>query len=441
MKDSFDSPTPCELSGPAVDRTARVVLRVTHAHAVGTLLLDTRRGDGTSAVLKAIGCGWRFSSAIGDDGAWYLPRSRDRNADQSAIDRTAAALRAHGWEIMVSIDNARRDVADIEAERADRSHDRAELFTDLAARRHTAGTARLTRVAVTREAIPLGQPVISDRFAALLRRLRASEAIGYRDLGLAEHWQRAAQATIATQKDRLNPRTTTRRLDRLDAEIRRLERHVEEADATIATAAPDTAACMTSAVRRTLDDLVGLHAQAHYWREHLARLEAAGAWAPWLREHFRPGDHANVRGTWHPIVRANRKTLTLPTWMGRGRNEPGPDGKYRYTDTTPYSNVFGRRRDGRVLHTPPPPAGTGCNILVGGPPGSDTIVECADLELWARLTTKHEAGICSCHPTSPGPEDFEPWDEVWLYCHRHALTLEPDLPKPLPDYQLWERLT
>jgi hypothetical protein len=148
-----------------------------------------------------------------------------------------------------------------------------------------------------------------------------------------------------------------------------------------------------------------------------------------------------VRGTWHPIVRANRKTLTVPTSMGRGRNEPGPDGKYPYTDTTPYSNVFGRRRDGRVLHTPPPLAGTGCNILVGGPPGSDTIVECADLELWARLTTKHEAGICSCHPTSPGPEDFEPWDEVWLYCQRHALTLEPDLPKPLPDYQLWERLT
>jgi hypothetical protein len=108
-----------------------------------------------------------------------------------------------------------------------------------------------------------------------------------------------------------------------------------------------------------------------------------------------------VRGTWHPVVRANRKTLTVPTWMGRGRNEPGPDGRYPYTDTMPYSNVFGRRRDGRVLHTPPPPAGTGCNILVGGPSGSDSIVECADLELWARLTTRHEAGLCSCHPTSP----------------------------------------
>jgi Domain of unknown function (DUF3560) len=259
MKDDPDLQTPNQESSPAVDRTAHVELRITHTHAEGTLLLGTRRGDGTSVILKATGCGWWFSSAIGD-GAWYLRRSRDRHADQSAIDRTAAALRAHGCEISMSIDNARRDVADVEAERADRSHDRAELFTDLAARRHMAGTARLDRVGLTRAAIPFGQPVISDRFAALLRRLRASEAIGYRDLGLAEHWQRAAQATIATQKDRLNPRTTTRRIDRLDAEIRRLERHVEEADATIATATADTAARMTSAVRRTLDDLAGLHA-------------------------------------------------------------------------------------------------------------------------------------------------------------------------------------
>ena len=61
------------------------MITVEHSHAEGTLVHGTTRSDGTNLVFKSIRDGWKFSRNIGADGAWYLPQSRDHNADRTRL--------------------------------------------------------------------------------------------------------------------------------------------------------------------------------------------------------------------------------------------------------------------------------------------------------------------------------------------------------------------
>src|SRR5262245_64862771 len=120
--------------------------------------------------------GWRFSRTLGADGAWYLPRSRDRNADRARIQRLAA-LHAAGHPVEVSVDDTPRPTAAVEVDRADRAAGRVARYTELAAAHHEHGEDRLAHVRERRAAIPLGQPVISPRYGSFLHRLgRADDA-------------------------------------------------------------------------------------------------------------------------------------------------------------------------------------------------------------------------------------------------------------------------
>ena len=81
------------------------MISIDHTHAEGTVVHGTTRSDGTNLVIRAIRDGWRFSRNIGADGAWYLPQSRDRNADRTRIERLAEALHAAGYPVETSIDD------------------------------------------------------------------------------------------------------------------------------------------------------------------------------------------------------------------------------------------------------------------------------------------------------------------------------------------------
>ena len=87
------------------------MITVEHSHAEGTVVYGTTRSDGTNLVFRSIRDGWRFSRNIGADGAWYLPHSRERNADRTRIERLADALHAAGHQVEVRIDDTPRAVA------------------------------------------------------------------------------------------------------------------------------------------------------------------------------------------------------------------------------------------------------------------------------------------------------------------------------------------
>src|SRR5699024_4134035 len=128
---------------------------ITHSHADGTLLDGTDRGDGTAEVLRPRR--WRWSRALD---SWYLPRSRDRRADRSAIAATADALRAQGVRVTVTIDDAPRPTAVVEADRTERARQRAaRLEQRAAARTAAANSAGAADDEANRQWPPGGEPV------------------------------------------------------------------------------------------------------------------------------------------------------------------------------------------------------------------------------------------------------------------------------------------
>lgn len=336
------------------------MITIEHSHAEGTLVHGTDRGDGTNHVIKAIRDGWKFSHNIGVDGAWYLPRSRDRHPDLGRIDRLAAALRQAGYEVEVCVDDNPRTTAAVEADHTERVAGRAERYAELAEARHTRGAARLDEVRQARARIPLGQPVLDARDANYREKLNRREDSARAELATGDHWQHRADAAETSWRYRHNPRVTVRRIEALEAEQRGWQRRLAEVRsggtygeyATGGSYADQAAAYVT----RAEEAIARLGDQIAYWYAQLEALKATGQWAPWGPGHFRVGDQVKVLGAWYPVLRVNRKSVTVSPLVLRGQQRPdGEDGKPPWTDTVRYDKVDGRRRDGHALHTPPPP--------------------------------------------------------------------------------------
>jgi len=124
----------------------------------------------------------------------------------------------------------------------------------------------------------------------------------------------ARAAAAANQRRREHPGTTMRRIERLEADLRRAERN------------------------RRCDLAPQLEDELTYWREHLKQLEASGA-KVWSSADFRPGDlvhHTYGSGGWSRVVRVNRKSVTIAHPIKRFAETGG-------TVTVPYDKVLDRR--------------------------------------------------------------------------------------------------
>jgi hypothetical protein len=392
------------------------VITIAHTHATGTVVHGATRDDGTGTVILSVPDSWRFSRTIGVEGAWHLPRSRDRDALQPVIDRLATALRAAGYEVQVSIDNTPRPAGDIEADRVGRVAARVARYTARATARHAAGGARLARVEQRRQAIPPGQPVINDRYGGFLTRLNRAEAAARAELATGDYWQHRTQAATSTQWYRHRPRSMVRRIERLDAELRRWQRTRDALDPTEGDGLAETDAQIAR--------LVG---QLAFWRGELATLEAAGVFRLWSADDFRRGDEARILDTWYPVVRVNAKSLTVELANRAGLHEPAVS--RRRTGSSPYDNVYGRRRDGIDLHSPPPAEGATCTCRIIIPTFNAEFVPerdggpCTEPPV-ARLTIRHDGTTCGCHGVCVDPDlnsgEAEAWTEVVLFCTGHA---------------------
>ena len=403
------------------------MITVAHTHAEGTVVHGTTRSDGTNLVFKSVRDGWRFSRNIGADGAWYLPHSRDRDADRTRIERLAEALHTAGYQVDVSVDDTPRPAARVEADRETRVAGRVQRYTELADARHEGGGARLDHVRERRAAIPLGQPVISDRYAGFLRRLNRAEDSARAEVAVGDHWQHRADAAESTQRYRHNPRVITRRIERLEADLRRWQRardtvasggtHGEYADGgRYAERAP-------AHLSRADAEIARLGEQITHWREVLAAMEATGAHRAWTRDHFRVGDEVRILGTWYPVVRVNAKSLTVPPLVFGGQRRFNDAGKDVWTDTAPYDKVYGRRRNGNVLHTPPPPADATCVIALPVETFDQQDLRLCPRPPVARRTIRHDGTSCGCvglcqisepEPASQAPN--APWTQTILLC-------------------------
>ena len=292
-------------------------ITITHTHAEGTLIEGSRKGDGVWEVLKGLGGNWRYFRSLGQIG---LGQSRDKSAQTWKIERAAKALRDAGHDVTVTVDESqRRDVATIEADRAERAEARAERYDARAERTGAKANADYEQARQMGEAIPFGQPMMTDHYSygrdrRYRDRIHNTYGRAFAGMDEAKRLEERAQAAEATQSHRESIPTTLRRIEKLEADARRIQRRLRwrgparqrrQRRPQMALVKPG------DSYRARLEVLAAdLAEQISYWREHVAKAEANGA-KVWSKADFTRDDFALSRGTWYQVQRVNAKTLTV----------------------------------------------------------------------------------------------------------------------------------
>ncbi len=316
-------------------------IEITHTASEGTLVEGTARGDGTNTILKASGFRW-FRTL----GLWGIAGSRDRQPQQATIDRAAAALRAAGHTVEVSVDTAHRPVADAEADRAARQAERAEALADKAARRDTAARAAWDAHDRAVEALPPGgEPIkighhserrhrngIKKAHNATRRAIEVTEA--------AQQAGRRAEAAASTTALRHQPVTVKNRLEKLQAEQRRDQRTLDGHRRVIARTATaeyvNEFGPATGDYRQQVENRMAQRGdEIAYWSGVYTELQAAGLASTHSRESIAKGDLIKYRSTWYTVVRANAKTVSVRFFP-----------EANFTNTVGYHEISGHRRAG-----------------------------------------------------------------------------------------------
>ncbi|MDP9792594.1 hypothetical protein J2S43_001106 [Catenuloplanes nepalensis] len=304
------------------------MITITHTHADGTILSGSVRGDGVWEIVTQYD--FRYSGRVGI----YIRGSRDHDAQQWRIDAAATALREHGFDVTVRIDNTPRPAAEREADRDARAAQRAERLNERAALAHGRRESRDAAARRLLDGIPTGQPLLTDHHSYAADRHRRERAQTHHDIARAEdryaqHLTDRADAVRAHAAAAENPRVIMRRVEQLQARQRQWQRHLDTAGASAPTTWCDNA-------RR---EIARLGEDIAHQKAKLDGLATAGDFVAWGPDTIATGDVINVSGTgWYRVNRVNRKSVSLD------RDD--------WPKKAPYDTIFGRRRDGMQWDTP-----------------------------------------------------------------------------------------
>ena len=202
-------------------------ITIPHTRADGTLIEGCRKGDGVWEILKGLHGNWRYFRSIGQIG---LGQSRDTVArDTTGSTRAAEALRAAGHEVTVTMD----DIAAAHRGR-DRSRpgQRAPSSARKASARRANGATPRPRADYDRarqmaEAIPFGQPVMPDHYSygrdrGTATKIHDTYGRAFEGMDEAKDLARRAEAAEANQSHRESIPATLRRIEKLEADLRRI---------------------------------------------------------------------------------------------------------------------------------------------------------------------------------------------------------------------------
>lgn len=305
-----------------------MTITITHTPEDGTVVDGDPRPH--QAALKD--AGFRYSRNVG----WYIRGSRDRRPQQWRIDKAAAALREVGFEVVVDVEDGLRPIEEREAARAERIDGRQEALDDKAERKSAVAGELINRARDMASIIPFGQPILvghhSERRDRNYRgRIDRTFERGFEAHNEAADAERKAEASRHSETQRESGPTTKRRIDRLETELRDIERKLTPCptsgramkaeadgrkitcprcyrDVTIVDRVTPEHGCATGAWReQLLHRQVEIHDELIYWREHLASI----GFAMLTKADFKPGDPILVRGSLCTVVRANPKTVSV----------------------------------------------------------------------------------------------------------------------------------
>lgn len=317
------------------------MITITHTRAAGTLIEGSSKGDGVYEILKGLYGNWRYFPSLRQIG---IGQSRDKTADTYKINRATEALRTAGHEVTVDIDDTvTRTFAEVEAERYERADDRAgrfEEYAENAAGRSQAAWERSHQIAGRFEG---GQPILvghhSERRArADQRRMHDAMSRSVAEDKKAGHWSDRAEAAGQYQERRESVPTTLRRIEKLEAEQRLIQRRLDGTDEFMNYGKPASGDYRERLAVRM--DEIG--EELAYWREHVARREAEGV-KVWSRDDFAKGDFVNFGYGWYEVLRVNAKSVSVPAMLNNGPVVTKVNARLDWSDTITYDKVRGRK--------------------------------------------------------------------------------------------------
>ncbi len=306
------------------------MLEIIHTETEGTMIDGTSRGDGTADILKAQQ--WRWSRNLG---SWYIPRSRDVAPKNARINATRDALAAAGFNVTVTIQAGVRDMAEAEADRAQRQADRVDAL-DAKVERKTAEEEAADRKAHDlANRYPLGQPILVGHHSERRHRrdIAKTQAASSAAVEAYRETQRAkakADAARSTTDSRYNPGRIARRIHTLEADLRKAQRALDGATQSLRTSEDGTLELgnfpATGDYRAEPEDAIErLTSQITYWADVREAQEAAGT-KLYTRADIKPGYQVHVCGKWWTVKRVNPKSVSCETG-------------YSWTDTVKYDGI------------------------------------------------------------------------------------------------------
>ncbi|GAA1270669.1 hypothetical protein GCM10009665_68740 [Kitasatospora nipponensis] len=323
-----------------------MTIEITHTRREGTLVDGTSRGDGSAEILKLREYGrtqrqpFRWSRNLD---CWYLPHSRDHATYTPSLERLAQRLRDASLDVTLTVDNAdRRTFDEAEQDREERAEARAERFAgyaDNAARNSQAAWKASHAIS---ERFEFGQPILVGHHSeARARRDRERMDSGMRksisEGDRAQHWADRQKAAANYEKFRKDPGTTLRRLDKLRADLRAVEKWQRGQSAKGYSRNPDDPE-LTIRHEELTEEIT-------HWEQVIRDAEAKG-FKVWSKGDFQRGDFALYRGTWYEVLRVNPKSVSIPhifNGVGKTVVRATDDGYDGWTSTAPYDDISGRK--------------------------------------------------------------------------------------------------
>lgn len=327
--------SPASPAGMASPDPARGLPWVDHA-AAGTLVHGTSPDD--TDVLAALKTnGFRWSRRLQ---AWYLPR----NLTHETRDRRVASLvtALDGRIVVERPDGERRlTAAEKEAAAQDRASVRAERMSARAERLDAEADRRLAASDAIIRSYPLGQPVLLGHHSQAAHERNLERAHTHLDKGVAAQREARVAAASAERAEQAASGTEAKstiaaRIDRNEALVRSADRELgnhQTAQTIVDKLGADHPKIKAAGLARLglrsperIAQLEQIKATALDAVTHdRTKLEAAGGIA-YGQHNVEAGDFIKHRGGWLPVVRANAKTVSVPTG-------------YSWTDKLPWSKV------------------------------------------------------------------------------------------------------
>ncbi|MER7135365.1 DUF3560 domain-containing protein [Streptomyces sp. NPDC000341] len=281
-------------------------IEITHSAAAGTLVDgDTEKGDGTGDILKRYGFKW-FRSLQ----QYGHPHSRDRAPRVVAIEAAADELREAGHTVTTQYDDEVRDNTTVKAATHERLEDRRTALTAKGTKlAREADSLRRTSDAMV-EHLPLGQPVFPGaRGRAHRNLLERSVNTSIKSALTAQEAERMPARVTGSRRSEAYkelPAVVARRVKRLEAELRSLDRRMAELGKFESTKSGRL-------LRQYEGERAVLVERIDGDRAVLEQAKAAGTFGRYSKDNVSKGDLVRIRGEWRRVARANPTTVSVTT--------------------------------------------------------------------------------------------------------------------------------